>query len=153
MHLYLFSAEESLAMNDNVINQPVKFDGSNFMQFSEGSRGMKLKKARENYITITFRTIHEYGLLLWMNKGPNIKGDYIAIAIDKGYVTLSFNLGKETVPLILKSLFRVNDNNWHTIIVKRNKRLAHLIVDNTPSITTTSEPGATELNTDGILWI
>ncbi|GFY62708.1 hypothetical protein TNIN_474271, partial [Trichonephila inaurata madagascariensis] len=146
-------SEEIMEMNDNVFNQPVKFDGSNFMQFSDGTRGMKMKKTRENYITITFRTNQEHGLILWMNKGPNMRGDYIAIAIVRGYITLSFNLGKETVPLISKSHFKVNDNNWHTVTVKRNKRLAHLILDNTPSITSTSEPGATELNTDGILWI
>ncbi|PRD31962.1 UNVERIFIED_CONTAM: Agrin [Trichonephila clavipes] len=129
-------SEEIMEMNDNVFNQPVKFDGSNFMQFSDGTRGMKLKKTRENYITITFRTNQEHGLMLWMNKGPNMRGDYIAIAIVRGYITLSFNLGKETVPLISKSHFKVNDNNWHTVTVK-----------------STSEPGATELNTDGILWI
>ncbi|GIY34898.1 hypothetical protein CDAR_522181 [Caerostris darwini] len=145
--------EETLEMNDNIISQPVKFDGFNFMQFTEGIKGMRLKKSRENYITITFRTIHDRGLLLWMNKGLNTGGDYIAIAIEKGYLTLSFNLGKEPVPLVLKSRHKVHDNKWHTVIVQRNKRLAHLLVDDNPPVTSTSEPGATELNTDGILWI
>ncbi|GIX80201.1 hypothetical protein CEXT_135871 [Caerostris extrusa] len=102
------------------------------MQFTEGIKGMRLKKSRENYITITFRTTHDRGLLLWMNKGLNTGGDYIAIAVEKGYLTLSFNLGKEPVPLVLKSHHKVHDNKWHTVIVQRNKRLAHLLVDDNP---------------------
>ncbi|XP_054715534.1 agrin-like [Uloborus diversus] len=142
-----------LVMNDNTVDHPVAFDGSTFLQYSEGSKGMKLKRAKENHIILTFRTTHTYGLLLWMNKGTNMKGDYLAIAIVNGHVQLSFNLGKEEVPLIMENFVPANDNNWHTVVFKRNKRLAHLTVDDSSTTSRTSEPGATELNTDGILWI
>ncbi|KAG8193217.1 hypothetical protein JTE90_005564 [Oedothorax gibbosus] len=145
--------EELLEMRDNVFNQPVKFEGSTFLSFTDATRGRKLKHSKENYITITFRTLQEYGLLLWMNKGPSVRGDYLALAVVKGRVELSFNLGKETSFLAMRSTVKVNDNNWHTITIKRNKRLAHLIVDSTHPVTSTSQPGATELNTDGVLWI
>ncbi|XP_035220628.1 agrin-like [Stegodyphus dumicola] len=142
-----------IAMNDNFLTHPVVFDGSTCMQFSEGLKGMKLKRSERNHIAITFRTTQDTGLLLWMNKGTNLRGDYLAIAIVDGFIQLSFNLGKEEVPLIIPSSVQVNDNSWHTVVVRRNKRLAHLTVDNKDPITRISEPGATELNTDGILWI
>lgn len=82
-----------------------------------------------------------------------MKTDYLALAISDGYLELSFNLGKQKELLIIRSSIRVDDGHWHTAIVHRKRRLGVLQVDNQVAVTGTSELGATELNTDGILWI
>lgn len=73
----------------------------------------------ENHIAITFRTSQSDGLILWMNKGTNKKGDYLAIVIENGYVQLSYDLGNETQLLNLRSHNKINDNKWHTLVVER----------------------------------
>ncbi|GBO44972.1 Agrin [Araneus ventricosus] len=108
---------------------------------------------RETNIEVTFRTSHHKGLLLWTNKGATIRGDYLALAISKGYAQLSFNLGKQKEPLLITSLHRVDDSRWHTALIERNMRFGTLTMDDNPPISNTSEPGATELNTDGVYWI
>ncbi|XP_035231960.1 agrin-like [Stegodyphus dumicola] len=117
------------------------------------SRFYSVEGQRESNIEVTFRTSHHKGLLLWTNKGATIRGDYLALAITKGYAQLSFNLGKQTEPLLITSLHRVDDSRWHTALIERNMRFGTLTMDDNPPISNTSEPGATELNTDGVYWI
>lgn len=107
----------------------------------------------ENQFDIAFRTHSNSGLILWLNKGSTVKADYLALAISDGYLELSFNLGKQKELLIIRSSVRVDDGHWHTATVHRKRRLGVLQVDNQVAVTGTSEMGATELNTDGILWV
>ncbi|GBO14891.1 Agrin, partial [Araneus ventricosus] len=134
------------------LERPVAFGGSDFLSFSN-KQGTKSEGQRETNIEVTFRTSHHKGLLLWTNKGATIRGDYLALAISKGYAQLSFNLGKQKEPLLITSLHRVDDSRWHTALIERNMRFGTLTMDDNPPISNTSEPGATELNTDGVYWI
>ncbi|GFQ63810.1 agrin [Trichonephila clavata] len=155
--------EKRIAKED--LERPVQFGGNDFLSFSnkvitnskgEGLVGIKeylVEGQRETNIEVTFRTSQNKGLILWTNKGATIRGDYLALAISKGYAQLSFNLGKQKEPLLITSLHRVDDSRWHTALIERNMRFGTLTMDDNPPISNTSEPGATELNTDGVYWI
>ena len=56
-----------------------------------------------NHFEISFQTTEKNGLLIWLNKGPTIKSDFLAVAIVGGHVELSYNLGKEVEMLRLRS--------------------------------------------------
>ena len=118
------------------------------------------------------RTTSRNGLLLWMNQGPTLQGDFLALAVVDGRVELSFNLGKKTKairitsdvrPFILsknRAVFftvsfqmRIDDGRWHRVKVLRKRRIGVLQVDKMRPSRGKSEPGASILNTDGKIWI
>lgn len=108
---------------------------------------------KDNSFEVSFRTHSPNGLILWLNKGATVKSDYFALALADGYLELSFNLGKQKDLLIIRSSLKVDDGHWHTASLQRSRRLGILQVDNQAAVSASSEPGATELNTDGILWV
>lgn len=106
-----------------------------------------------NRFEIRFKTNESDGLMVWMNKGVTLQGDYFAIALVDGHAELTYNLGKQKQLLIVRSQLRVDDGQWHSLIAVRKKRLGTIQIDNDTLFSGTSDPGATVLNTDGNLWI
>lgn len=51
------------------------------------------------------------------------------------------------------SQVRVDDGQWHMLVVHRRKRLGVLRVDNERPVKGLAERGSTTLNTNGKLWI
>ena len=71
-----------------------------------------------NRIKVTFRTRDYDGMIFYNGVGPPPQmGDFIFAAIDKGEITLGYNLGsgftKITSPIF------VADDNWHTFEIVR----------------------------------
>ena len=54
---------------------------------------------KRNKFIVNIRTTTRNGLLIWMNQGPTLQGDFLAVAVIDGKVELSFNLGKQTKPV------------------------------------------------------
>lgn len=54
---------------------------------------------KRNKFVLNIRTTMRNGLLIWMNQGPTLQGDFLAVAVIDGRVELSFNLGKKTQPV------------------------------------------------------
>lgn len=102
---------------------------------------------------MNIRTTVRNGLVLWMNQGPTLQGDFLAIAVIDGKAELSFNLGKKTKPVRIKSKMRVDDGQWHRIRILRKRRIGVLQVDKAKPSRGKSEKGASILNTDGKIWI
>lgn len=48
---------------------------------------------------------------------------------------------------------RVDDGQWHTLVVHRRKRLGVLRVDKERPVKGVADEGSTTLNTNGKLWI
>ncbi|XP_076328006.1 agrin-like isoform X3 [Tachypleus tridentatus] len=153
--------QQSMAKEDK--DRPVLFDGKTYFSFpnriissenlSPEASETGVQGQRENSFHITFQTVQKHGLLLWLNKGATIRSDYLSLAVVDGFLEFSFNLGKQILPLILRSYIRVDDGVWHRAHLQRKERLGTLRVDDGPVITAASDPGATELNTDGVLWL
>ena len=71
---------------------------------------------KRNKFIMNIRTTVRNGLVLWMNQGPTLQGDFLAIAVIDGKAELSFNLGKKTKPVRIKSkvsifFFQFTPNN------------------------------------------
>ena len=58
---------------------------------------------KRNKFILNIRTTVRNGLVLWMNQGPTLQGDFLAVAVIDGKAELSFNLGKKTKPIRIKS--------------------------------------------------
>ena len=58
------------------------------------------------------------GMLIWMNQGPTLQGDFLSLAIIEGKPELSFNLGKKTQPVRISS-----EVNTYFKAVKVQKKL------------------------------
>ena len=115
----------------------------------------RVRSQENNAFEIRFRTTATRGLLLLLHKSATIQGDYLAIALNRGRIEVSYNLGKETTEdlHVIQSQEQVNDNQWHTIVFTREQRQGSLVVDNGRPLVESSGQGANQLDTDGNLWI
>lgn len=79
-----------------------------------------------NDIYLQFKTTAVSGVFLH-GKGLN---DNIKLSmIGEKTIQFSFSIGQDTQPLTVEAPYRLNDNNWHSILVERNKKEARLVVD------------------------
>ncbi|CAH1955675.1 unnamed protein product [Acanthoscelides obtectus] len=133
-------------------NLALKFSGMTFLQYR--NRGYRRRKPeRGNRYELRIRTFITDGLLLWRSKNRNIAEDYLSVAIVDGYPEFSFNLGLRNTFWAIRSKIRVDDGEWHTIQVRRRKRVGFISVDGHPSIKGIARTGAISLRTNSKLWI
>jgi len=81
----------------------------------------RLRSQRENRIDVRFRTDTDSGVLLIQSKGPDVRDDYLVIAVVDGKVEVSYNLGKQSSRSLffLKSPTLVSDGLWHVAVLDR----------------------------------
>ncbi|XP_065817415.1 agrin isoform X9 [Labrus bergylta] len=103
-----------------------------------------------NKFELSIRTEATQGLVLWSGKGVE-RSDYIALAIVDGRVQMTYDLGSK--PVVLRSSVRVNTNRWIRIKASRALRDGSLQVGNEAAVTGSSPLAATQLDTDGALWL
>ncbi|XP_047455653.1 agrin isoform X3 [Mugil cephalus] len=103
-----------------------------------------------NKFELSIRTEATHGLVLWSGKGVE-RSDYIALAIVDGHVQMTYDLGSK--PVVLRSSVRVNTNRWIRIKASRALRDGSLQVGNEAAVTGSSPLAATQLDTDGALWL
>ncbi|XP_070562238.1 agrin-like [Ptychodera flava] len=129
---------------------PVRFEGNSFYTYPN-SVDSEQRQQRTNNFEVTFRTSAEDGTVLWNGVSPTKSGDYIGIAVTDGKVEFAFNLGSG--PVSIMSTERVNDNEWHTVLVSRNLRDGTLQVDGGEAHTGQTKRGTTQLDISGTLYI
>ncbi|KAM8829956.1 agrin isoform 2-T2 [Synchiropus picturatus] len=103
-----------------------------------------------NKFELSIRTEATQGLVLWSGKGVE-RSDYIALAIVDGRVQMTYDLGSK--PVVLRSSVRVDTNRWIRIKASRALRDGSLQVGNEAPVTGSSPLAATQLDTDGALWL
>ncbi|XP_071806055.1 agrin-like isoform X2 [Asterias amurensis] len=131
-------------------NAPVSFDGRSYFSYSN-TASLKIKKAQmTNIIKLRFRTTQESGLLLY-NSINQANGDFIAVAVIDGSVEFGYNLGSGVKRI--RAPGAVSDDRWHTVTISRAQREGSIQVDDEAPSLAASKPGASFLNTDGIMWI
>ncbi|NWZ86949.1 AGRIN protein, partial [Poecile atricapillus] len=130
--------------------EAVAFDGQTFLEYHNAITKSE-KALQSNHFELSIKTEATQGLLLWSGKGLE-KSDYIALAIVDGFVQLSYDLGSKAVTL--RSTVPVNTNQWiHIKASSRVQREGSLQVGNEAPIAGSSPLGATQLDTDGALWL
>ncbi|XP_058499965.1 agrin isoform X8 [Solea solea] len=103
-----------------------------------------------NKFELSIRTEATQGLVLWSGKGVE-RSDYIALAIVDGHIQMTYDLGSK--PVVLRSSVRVDTNRWIRIKASRALRDGSLQVGNEAAVTGSSPLAATQLDTDGALWL
>ncbi|MGH0121147.1 UNVERIFIED_CONTAM: hypothetical protein FKN15_046392 [Acipenser sinensis] len=129
--------------------EAIAFDGRTFMEYHNAVT--KSEKALQvNSFELSIKTEATQGLILWSGKGVE-RSDYIALAIVDGHVQMAYDLGSK--PVVLRSTIPVNTNKWIKIKAKREQRDGTLQVGNEAPVTGSSPLAATQLDTDGALWL
>src|SRR5207245_1388948 len=77
-------------------------------------------------IYLQFKTTAEFGVLVH-SRGPS---DFIKLQIVNGKsMQFEFSDGSGKQSVTVDASYRLNDNNWHSVLVERNKKEARLVVD------------------------
>uniref|UniRef100_A0A9J8CLT3 Agrin n=1 Tax=Cyprinus carpio carpio TaxID=630221 RepID=A0A9J8CLT3_CYPCA len=129
--------------------EAIAFDGHTFIEYHNGVTKSE-KALLVNKFELSIRTEATHGLILWSGKGVE-RSDYIALAIVDGRVQMTYDLGSK--PVVLRSSVRVNTNRWIRIKASRALRDGSLQVGNEAAVTGSSPLAATQLDTDGALWL
>ncbi|XP_054994916.1 agrin isoform X2 [Sorex araneus] len=108
------------------------------------------KALQTNHFELSLRTEATQGLVLWSGKATE-RADYVALAIVDGHLQLAYDLGSQ--PVVLRSTVPVNTNRWLRVRAHREQREGSLQVGNEAPVTGSSPLGATQLDTDGALWL
>ncbi|KAF5920300.1 hypothetical protein HPG69_007606 [Diceros bicornis minor] len=108
------------------------------------------KALQSNHFELSLRTEATQGLVLWSGKATE-RADYVALAIVDGRLQLAYDLGSQ--PVVLRSTVPVNTNRWLRVRAHREQREGSLQVGNEAPVTGSSPLGATQLDTDGALWL
>ncbi|XP_047662867.1 agrin isoform X7 [Tachysurus fulvidraco] len=141
-------------------SEAIAFDGRTFIEYHNGvtkspesletPSDQSEKALLVNKFELSIKTEATHGLLLWSGKGVE-RSDYIALAIVDGRVQMTYDLGSK--PVVLRSSVRVNTNHWIRIKASRALRDGSLQVGNEAAVTGSSPLAATQLDTDGALWL
>ncbi|XP_072222987.1 agrin isoform X2 [Leuresthes tenuis] len=140
--------------------EAIAFDGRTFIEYHnavtkspeslENPSDQSEKALLVNKFELSIRTEATQGLVLWSGKGVE-RSDYIALAIVDGRIQMTYDLGSK--PVVLRSSVRVNTNSWIRIKASRALRDGSLQVGNEAAVTGSSPLAATQLDTDGALWL
>ncbi|KAM9342708.1 LOW QUALITY PROTEIN: agrin [Pholidichthys leucotaenia] len=129
--------------------EAIAFDGRTFIEY-HNSITKSEKALLVNKFELSIRTEATQGLVLWSGKGVE-RSDYIALAIVDGCVQMTYDLGSK--PVVLRSSVRIDTNRWIRIKASRALRDGSLQVGNEAPVTGSSPLAATQLDTDGALWL
>uniref|UniRef100_UPI0040388E61 agrin-like n=1 Tax=Callospermophilus lateralis TaxID=76772 RepID=UPI0040388E61 len=140
--------------------EALTFDGRTYIEYlnavtespeTPDSGALNSEKALQtNHFELSLRTEATQGLVLWSGKATE-RADYMALAIVDGHLQLAYDLGSQ--PMVLRSTVRVNTNHWLRVRAHREQREGSLQVGNEAPVTGSSPLGATQLDTDGALWL
>uniref|UniRef100_A0A8C3K008 Agrin n=1 Tax=Calidris pygmaea TaxID=425635 RepID=A0A8C3K008_9CHAR len=129
--------------------EAIAFDGRTYMEYHNAVTKSE-KALQSNHFELSIKTEATQGLILWSGKGLE-RSDYIALAVVDGFVQMTYDLGSK--PVVLRSTVPVNTNQWIHIKAYRVQREGSLQVGNEAPIAGSSPLGATQLDTDGALWL
>lgn len=83
-------------------------------------------------INMRFRTSSSNGLLLWSGRqsdpleDEDANNDFLSLALDQGFLTLSYNLGSGEAE-VRYNLTRLDDDLWHRIRAVRQEHFRNFI--------------------------
>ncbi|KAK8750302.1 hypothetical protein OTU49_014768 [Cherax quadricarinatus] len=128
------------------------FSGDSWVEFNQSL--LSQEGGASQKLSLDFTTHKSEGLLFWYGQESNVSGrgqDYISVAINRGYVEFSYELGNG--PALVRSSGRVDNGERHTLIVKRTEREGSLQLD-TSSPVFGQSPGVLHmLNANGNIYI
>jgi hypothetical protein len=122
--MFLFIFISSFLINSYVLSS------SNTFIFSGGSNTYvsfePWRPCLTGYIRFDIRTTAQDGTLAYIDDRG--KFDFFYLKLIEGKLRLLFNLGNDRQALNVN--MKINDNKWHTILIKRNGQITILNIDN-----------------------
>ncbi|KAM9687274.1 agrin isoform 2-T2 [Trichechus inunguis] len=125
------------------------FDGRTYIEYLNAVTESE-KALQSNHFELSLRTEATQGLVLWSGIATE-RADYMALAIVDGHLQMTYDLGSQ--PVVLRSTVPVNTNRWLRVKAHRAQREGSLQVGNEAPVTGSSPLGASQLDTDGTLWL
>ncbi|XP_030748435.1 agrin-like isoform X2 [Sitophilus oryzae] len=136
---------------ENEISSHAKGKETNNFDYEED---VELRKSElGNDYKLEIQTFVADGLVLWRSRTKRVAREYFAVAIVNGVPEVSFNLGKDKRFFSIRATKRIDDGHWHTVHVKRKKRIGMISVDGERVTRGRSSPGSKNLRTTSKLWI
>ncbi|KAG5900605.1 hypothetical protein JTB14_017460 [Gonioctena quinquepunctata] len=129
------------------------FDGNGFLEFSKTL--LPHPSNEEEVIALELSTNQSNGLVFWHGQRPNEDGqgkDYIALAVENGYLEYSFDLGMGPA-IIQNRKKRIDDGERHSVILKRTGKTGSIEIDNTWTEQGEAEGLTNELNCEGNIYL
>ncbi|XP_032219807.2 pikachurin [Nematostella vectensis] len=118
---------EAAEPNARSARQP-RFKGTSYMSLPRLPRS-----ARTSFeLSIMFKASSGDGLLLYGGRKDKRK-DFLALGLRNGHVEFRFSCGADIAQV--RSRQNITLNQWHNVVVFRDKRDAHLMVDNGDLVT------------------
>ncbi|KAK6635117.1 hypothetical protein RUM44_000366 [Polyplax serrata] len=106
------------------------FLGSEFLSYDLNATGGVPIVSSQDVISFSFKTRYPNGLLYFTGHGES----YLNIALKQGGIILKMGMGNENLEMNIRPhKIRFDDNQWHTIAVRRKVQLLTLTVDGTYS--------------------
>lgn len=121
-------------------------------------------------VSVRLRTTASAGLVLWTGRRreeddaevqavhqrhgvhPSFGNDFLALAVQDGFVHLRLDLGSGEL-FLGYNLTRVDDGQWHRVVVARRGQEATISVDNGPGLGRTAPGRLRQLNTNTGLYV
>ncbi|CAK9822370.1 EGFLAM [Anthophora retusa] len=134
------------------------FSGSeSYLHYNDADTMRRIISYRVD-INMRFRASSSSGLLLWSGRQADPQeqrdenDDFLALGLDRGYLTLAYNLGSGEA-VLRYNLTRLDDDLWHRVRAVRNEQWASLVVDSGTGVSASSPGQLRQLNTDTGLYV
>ncbi|KZC11196.1 Pikachurin, partial [Dufourea novaeangliae] len=134
------------------------FSGSeSYLHYNDADTMKRIISYRVD-INMRFRASSNSGLLLWSGRQADPQeqrdenDDFLALGLDRGYLTLAYNLGSGEA-VLRYNLTRLDDDLWHRVRAVRNEQWASLVVDSGAGVSASSPGQLRQLNTDTGLYV
>ncbi|XP_053985558.1 pikachurin-like [Hylaeus volcanicus] len=134
------------------------FSGSeSYLHYNDADTMKRIISYRVD-INMRFRASSSNGLLLWSGRQADPQeqrdknDDFLALGLDRGYLTLAYNLGSGEA-VLRYNLTRLDDDLWHRVRAVRNEQWASLVVDSGTGVSASSPGQLRQLNTDTGLYV
>ncbi|XP_034245110.1 pikachurin [Thrips palmi] len=145
------------------------FKAVGFMHFVDADT-VRRSTSDQLRVNLRLRTTASSGLVLWTGRRredddeevqavhqrhgvhPSFGNDFLALAVQDGFVHLRLDLGSGEL-FLGYNLTRVDDGQWHRVVVVRRGQDATISVDNGPGLGRTAPGRLRQLNTNTGLYV
>ena len=131
------------------------FNGRTHYEYKNDVNKSDTDRSSNRYeVRLRVRTSRD-GLQLMERHRRSANQDFLAAAIVDGRIQVMYNLGPDRLEglSLVNSTVVVNDGQWHHLSIVRVGLYLKASVDHEPLVTALSTPGASVLNTNGLLYI
>uniref|UniRef100_A0A673CFM7 EGF like, fibronectin type III and laminin G domains n=1 Tax=Sphaeramia orbicularis TaxID=375764 RepID=A0A673CFM7_9TELE len=119
------------------------YDNKDILKRISGSR---------NNLFMRFKSTAKDGLLLWRGESPmRPNSDFLAMGLQDGALTFSYNLGSGAANIVVNGTF--SDGKWHRVKAVRDGQSGKLTVDDYGAKTGRSPGKMRQLNINGPLYV